>query len=241
MENDDDPFDLSGGCTIELDGMPAPCSAVSRGIDSGSIVGQLNLNGRNIGGQRSLDSLGGVIYSPGIGTGLTIRGDDGSIIDAIPDSFDELPFFIRSTGLTSWGLQRNLQSSVTPQPGIWETSQRSYWAKLVQGFNAIQTDNCKNFIEGVLNQYGISTTFESLLAQARFHLYNPGADVARSVWAPGGVGYRQLNTDVQSVGRTLQGLFSEGWPGRAVAVTLGNNVYLSAENFMGLPGFVWEG
>lgn len=56
--------------------------------------------------------------------------------------------------------------------------------------------------------------------------------MARSVWAPGGVGYRQLNTDVQSVGRTLQGLFSEGWPGRAVAVTLGNNVYLSAENFI---------
>jgi len=105
MENDHDPFDLSGGCTIELDGMPAPCSAVSRGIDSGSIVGQLNLNGRNIGGQRSLDSLGGVIYSPGIGTGLTIKGADGSVIDAIPESFDELPFFVRATGLTPLGLQ----------------------------------------------------------------------------------------------------------------------------------------
>ncbi|QQS48893.1 MAG: hypothetical protein IPM66_09835 [Acidobacteriota bacterium] len=99
-----DPFDLSGGCT--LDGMPVPCSAVSRGIDSGSVVGQLTLNGRYIGGQRSLNSLGGMIYSPGLATGLTIRGEDGSIINSISQGFDELPFFVRATGLTTAGLRR---------------------------------------------------------------------------------------------------------------------------------------
>jgi hypothetical protein len=87
------PFDYSGGC--ELDGMPVSCSFVAHGIDTGSVAGQLP-NGKQTGilylpGMRYGDLSS--VYVPGIGTGLTVKGEDGQVYGTIEPSLDEPGYF----------------------------------------------------------------------------------------------------------------------------------------------------
>ncbi len=128
--------------------------------------------------------------------------------------------------------------SLTPNIRNWNTGFTELRAKFDKAFSTIQTQPCKDYVNSVINKFPHKphANFEDLLKTQTFHLYNPDEDVAirAGTWssARGGAGYKQLQADAQSIGRTVgeaQAGLNGVWGN--TALTIGNNTYLNKYYF----------
>jgi YD repeat-containing protein len=124
--------------------------------------------------------------------------------------------------------------NLTPNIGFWNTGFTELREKFKAGFKAIQTQPCKDYVNSVINKspHKLRANFEDLLKTQTFHLYNPDESVAirAGTWSSekGGAGYKRLQADAQSIGRTV-GEAQAGLDGvwGNTALTIGNNTYLN--------------
>jgi hypothetical protein len=128
--------------------------------------------------------------------------------------------------------------SLKPNYGVWVTN-TGLRTKLNDAFKAIQTEDCRQYVDSIIQKMGshrfhtnIKANFEDLLKTVKFSLYNPGESlsVRARTWDPGGNGYEQLEADLLLSAAGTMDEVKARFPANK-ALTLDKSIYINASNF----------